>query len=464
MDKNQKTISKEIAISGQGLHTGKMVNVTFKPALENSGIIFKRVDLENAPIVEANIDNVVDTSRGTTIEKNGARIMTVEHCLSAAFGLDIDNLLIEVDGEETPIFDGSARFFLEALEKAEVVEQKAIRKVHNLKTPITFKDDESGVEFIAIPADSMRFSVMIDYNTKVLNTQNATLYDLADYKAEISNCRTFVFLEEMQPLIDQNLIRGGDFSNAIVFVNKIPSKEELSRLSVFFNKPDVEVHEQGILNNCSLNFVNEPARHKLLDLVGDLSLIGMRYNAHIIATHPGHAANVGFAKLIKTQLVNEEKQAKIPRIDPSIPPRYDINDIRKMLPHRYPFLLIDKIVEVTDTYVIGIKNVSANEPFFQGHFPEEPVMPGVLQIEAMAQCGGILMLSGVEDPKNYSTYFMKIDNVRFRQKVVPGDSVIYRLDLISPIRRGLVHMAGKAYLDGKVVMEAEMLAQVAKNK
>lgn len=462
MSEKQRTIREVVSISGTGLHTGQHVTVTFRPAPENHGYKFVRTDLEGSPVIEADIDYVKDTERGTNLVKNDVRISTTEHLLAAVFGLGIDNLIIETTGVELPILDGSSRFWVETLDKAGVVEQNAEREYYELTQNIVFRNQDKKVEIIAIPSPELRYSVMIDYESKVLDTQHAALDHIDDFRNEIANSRTFVFLHEMEYLISNNLIKGGDLNNAIVFVNRLIGQDELDRLSAFFNKPRVEVLKEGILNNIELNQINEPARHKLLDVIGDLSLLGVRIRGHIIATRPGHASNVAFAKMIREQIRNEKKMAGIPQYDPNKPPLFDINAIKRLLPHRPPFLLVDKILDMDAEHVIGIKNVTMNETFFNGHFPDEPVMPGVLQIEAMAQTGGILILSSVPDPENYLTFFMKIDNVRFRQKVVPGDTLIFSLKLLSPIRRGLCHMAGQAFVGDKVVMEAEMLAQIAR--
>lgn len=462
MSEKQRTIREVVSVSGTGLHTGQQVTVTFHPAPENHGYKFVRTDLEGSPVIEADIDYVKDTERGTNLVKDGVRISTTEHLLAAVFGLGIDNLLIETNGVELPILDGSSRFWVESLDKAGIVEQDAQREYYELKGNITFRNPQKKVEIIAIPSAELRYSVMIDYESKVLDTQHASLDNLSDFRTEIANSRTFVFLHELEFLISHNLIRGGDLNNAIVFVNRLIEKEELDRLSTFFNKPRVEVLKEGILNNIELNQINEPARHKLLDVMGDLALLGVRIRGHIIATRPGHASNVAFARMIREQIRHERKQACIPQYDPNKIPLFDISAIRRLLPHRPPFLLVDKILEMDAEHVVGLKNVTMNEGFFVGHFPDEPVMPGVLQIEAMAQTGGILILSSVPDPENYLTFFMKIDNVRFRHKVVPGDTLIFSLKLLSPIRRGLCHMSGEAFVGNKLVMEAEMLAQIAR--
>lgn len=462
MKEKQKTIKEPISVSGIGLHTGKTVNMTFKPAPENHGFKFKRIDISGQPVIEANVDYVVDTSRGTTIEQSGARVCTVEHTLAALAGLSIDNALIEIDSEETPIMDGSAKFFIEALEKVGVVEQEAEKEFFELDTNISYSNISRKIEMLAVPNDTYRVSVMIDYETDVLGTQHASLYDIKDFKNEISSCRTFVFLHELEALVKNNLIKGGDLNNAIVFVNRMISENELTNLASLFNRPKVEVLKEGILNNVSLRYFNEPARHKLLDVVGDLALIGSPINAHIIAKRPGHYANVEFAKKLKQHIKQFKHKRQPPKVDPDAKPLYDINQIKNILPHRSPFLLIDKIIELSDSHVVGLKNVTMNEPFFAGHFPDEPVMPGVLQVEAMAQTGGVLAMSTVKDPENYSTYFLKIDNVRFKQKVVPGDTLVFRMELISPIRRGICHMRGEAFVGSRVVTEAELMAQIIK--
>jgi UDP-3-O-[3-hydroxymyristoyl] N-acetylglucosamine deacetylase/3-hydroxyacyl-[acyl-carrier-protein] dehydratase len=462
MVERQKTIKKPVSVAGAGLHTGRYVTLTFKPAQENEGIRFKRIDLDNMPIVAADVDNVVDTARGTTLEENGARILTVEHVLAAVAGMGIDNILIEIDYSETPILDGSSKFFIEALDSAGVVEQDALRKSFSINTNISYRDPENKVELLIFPDDKFRLSVMIDFETKVLGTQFAIMDNITDFKDEIASSRTFVFLHELEYLLQNNLIKGGDLNNAIVFVEKIISQEELDRLAEIFHKPKMAVLNDGILNNATLYYSNEPARHKLLDLVGDLALIGIPLKGHIIAKRPGHFSNVQFAKIIRQHIRKETKRIKAPVIDPNKPPLFDISEIQRFLPHRPPFLLIDKIIEMSDTEVIGLKNVTMNEPFFVGHFPDEPVMPGVLQVEAMAQAGGILVLNTVPDPKEYVPYFLKIENVKFRHKVIPGDTLVFKLFLASPIRRGICHMKGIAFVGDKVVTEAELFAQITK--
>lgn len=459
MSNKQKTIKSEVSISGVGLHTGEKVNLTFKPAKENTGIIFIRKDLDNAK-VKADIDNVFDTSRGTSLKENNVEARTVEHVLAAIAGLMIDNIIIELESPETPILDGSSQPYVDVLLKAGIEEQKTGKNYLELKENVYFSDPEQKTELIAIPDDHYSLNVMIDYETKVLSSQNAYLNNIEDFNAEIAKSRTFVFLHELEYLVKNNLIKGGDINNAIVFVNRLVSDDELSRLAKIFQRPKVNVKEEGILNNVDLYFYNEPARHKLLDVVGDLALLGMPLKAKIIASRPGHKSNVEFAKLLKKKIQKKQKN-EVPQFD-TLNPLYDINKIKEILPHRPPFLLIDKILEMSKTHVVGMKNVSMNEPYFVGHFPKEPVMPGVLQVEAMAQAGGVLALNSVPDPDNYLTYFLKIDKVRFKRKVIPGDTLIFKLDLISPMRRGIVHMKGNGYVGDKVVIEAEMMAQIIK--
>ncbi len=462
MSEKQVTIAEEVSISGIGLHTGLQVNIKFVPAPANTGYVFRRVDLDGKPEFQALVDYVVDTSRGTTLQFGKARVTTIEHVLAALVGLNIDNVYIEMDQEEAPILDGSSFYYVHALQKTGTKTLNEDRVYFELNEVINYKNEKRGTEMTIIPDDSRRISTMIDYNTKVLGTQNAELNDYSQFAEEIAPCRTFVFLHELEFLLDNNLIKGGDLSNAIVFVNKQVSDLELERMAKLFNKPTVKVMQKGILNNLELKFDNEAARHKLLDVIGDLALVGMPVRGRVIAVRPGHETNVSFAKMIREHIKKQNDGP--PKIDLTQKPQYDIEAIKRMLPHRNPFLLVDKIMRVTEDSVIGVKNVTMNEDFFVGHFPEEPVMPAVLQIEAMAQSGGILVLSQVPDPENYITYFLKIDNVRLRNKVVPGDTLVFDLKLLSPIRRGLCHMGGKAWVGDKIVMEAEMLAQIVKKK
>ncbi len=463
MSEKQRTINTIVSVSGIGLHTGKKSTLTFKPAAENYGYKFQRIDLEGQPIIAADVDNVIDTSRGTTLSKHGANVHTTEHVLAALVGSRLDNVLMEIDGPEIPIMDGSSLLFMKALESAGFIEQSAERDYFVIKENITFEDAEKGVEMLAVPQEDYRITVMVDYKSKLLGTQHASMYNLDEFKTEISPCRTFVFLHELEALLANNLIKGGDLDNAIVMVARETKQEELDKLAVLFNKPKVEIKGMGVLNNTDLKFENEPAKHKLLDIVGDLALIGKPIKGHILAARPGHAGNVAFAKKIK-QIIKEQNSNDAPTYDPNIPPIFNINDITGLLPHRQPFLLIDKIIEMSENHVVGLKNVTMNEEFFKGHFPGSPVMPGVLLIEAMAQTGGVFTLSSVSDPENYLTYFMKIDKVRFKQKVLPGDTVLFKLELLTPIRRGICHMYGKAYVGKNVVMEGELMAQISKIK
>lgn len=460
----QTTIKKTVTIDGVGLHTGQVVTMTFNPADENYGIKFQRVDLPGQPIVDADVDNVVDTSRGTTIEQNGARIATVEHVMAALAGLEIDNCLVQINGGETPIMDGSSRFFIKALKDAGILEQSVEREYFYVPHNIYYSEKDRSVEMIAMPLDDYRLTVMVDYNSPVLGSQHASITSVKEFEEEISSCRTFCFLHELEYLYNNGLIRGGDLNNAIVIVDRVIKEEELGELAKMFNKPKVEVKREGILNNVELRFHNEPARHKLLDLIGDLALIGTPIKAQIMAARPGHAANIEFGKKIKALIKKSRSKVNIPKYDPNIPPLYNINEISKILPHKYPFLLVDKILEMSANHVIGIKNVTFNEPFFVGHFPNNPVMPGVLIIEAMAQAGGVLALSQVDDPDNYNTYFMKIDNAKFKEKVLPGDTLIFKLELIAPIRRGVCYMKATSFVGEKLVCEAELMAQIAKKQ
>ena len=462
-DYKQTTISKSTSLKGVGLHTGKNVTLKFLPAVENFGYAFKRVDLEGEPIIKADASLVTSTQRGTCLEKNGVSIQTCEHVLAALVGLEIDNVIIELDSSEPPIMDGSSKFFIEALEKAGVKKLDNFREVYVVKDVISYIDEDTGSEITIIPSEEYQVTTMVDFGTKVLGTQNANLTKLSNFKNEISNSRTFSFLHELEMLLEEGLIKGGDLNNAIVYVDKPLSKDTMEKLKIAFNKETIAVKPNGILDNLNLHYPNEAARHKLLDVVGDLALIGTRLKGKVIANKPGHYVNTQFAKKM-SKIIKIEKRNNMPAVDLNQTPVMDVNAIMNMLPHRPPFLMIDKVFELSPNHVIGSKNVTMNEDFFKGHFPGAPVMPGVLIVEAMAQTGGILVLNTVPDPENYLTFFMKIDKVKFKQKVVPGDTLIFSCSLITPIRRGICHMQGFTYANGKLCAEAELMAQIKKVK
>jgi UDP-3-O-[3-hydroxymyristoyl] N-acetylglucosamine deacetylase / 3-hydroxyacyl-[acyl-carrier-protein] dehydratase len=457
----QHTVKEEVTISGAGIHTGQSVTMRIKPAQPNTGINFKRVDLPGQPVVKADVDNVIETNRSTTIEANGARIGTIEHLMAALMGMEIDNALIEIDGEEVPILDGSSQLFIEYLSNSGVQQQDAEKIYYKIQHNITYVDEDKKVEMVALPYDDYRINALIDFNSPVLGTQHADLRKICDFQKEIAPSRTFCFFHELEQLLANDLIKGGDINNAIVVVDKPVDDEQVQRISKIFHKKDIRVNEAGILNNLTLRFPNEPARHKLLDVVGDLALVGFPFKAHIIANRPGHSSNIKFAKKIKEHIKKYRHRQDIPKYDPNIPPLLDIQEIEKTLPHRYPFLLVDKIIELSDTHVVAIKNVTYNEPFFQGHFPGNSVMPGVLLAEALAQAGGFIAIPRDTEDK-YDTYFLKIDNCKFKQKVVPGDTLILKMELIHPIRRGICEMKGTVYVGDKIVTEAVLIAQIVK--
>ncbi len=459
--KNQHTLKSEFSIEGVGLHTGIPCRMTVLPSAPGYGIKFQRVDLPEQTIFKADVDYVVDTSRGTTLEYNGARVATVEHILAALTGMGVDNALIQLNAEEVPIMDGSAFAFVSAIEKVGIEEQNAKKIYFSIDQNISFTDDDKNVEMVATPSTHFKVTTLIDFNSNVLGTQHAYLKDLQSFKKEIAPCRTFCFLHELEYLYNNNLIKGGDLDNAIVVVDRVLEQNELDRLAKMFNKPTIEVKQEGILNNLKLHFSNEAARHKLLDIVGDLTLIGYPINANIIAYRPGHKTNVEFAKKIKEYIKKNKNMLDVPVYDPNQPAIYDVNYISQLLPHRYPFLLVDKIIDLSDDHVVGIKNITFNEPMFTGHFPDNPVFPGVLQLEALAQTGGVMVLNSQGGPeKKYDTYFLKIDNARFKQKVVPGDTLIMKMELTRPIRRGICEMKGTAYVGNKIVCEADLMAQI----
>jgi UDP-3-O-[3-hydroxymyristoyl] N-acetylglucosamine deacetylase / 3-hydroxyacyl-[acyl-carrier-protein] dehydratase len=463
MSEKQRTLASDVSLSGKGLHTGINVTITFKPAPANHGYKFCRTDLPGKPIIDALAEHVTDTSRGTTLEQNGASVATVEHALAALYGLQIDNALIDLDGPEAPIMGGSAWKFVEAIKGAGIVELKEERNYYVVKQKIAYSEEDHGVDLIIYPDDHFSINVLIDYNSRILGNQYSILDRIEDFEQEISKSRTFVFFHELEPLHKMGRIKGGDLDNAIVILEKEVGQEEIDRIARLFNRPGINNHVAGVLNNTELRYPNEPARHKLLDIVGDIALVGHPIKGKIVATRPGHHANTRLARIIRQEMKKALKRS-IPVYDPSKPPVFTIEDIKKLLPHRFPFLLIDKIIALDETSIVGIKNVTFNEPFFQGHFPNEPVMPGVLMVEALAQTGGLLVLKSVDEPEKYSTYFLKIDKLKFKHKVVPGDTLILKMELTDALRRGIVTMYGQAFVGNNLVLEGEMTAQVIKNK
>jgi UDP-3-O-[3-hydroxymyristoyl] N-acetylglucosamine deacetylase/3-hydroxyacyl-[acyl-carrier-protein] dehydratase len=459
----QHTLEKSVSISGTGLHTGIQVEMTLKPANPGFGYQFQRTDLSDTPPIKADCDLVTDTSRGTTLEQGQVKVSTVEHILAALVGMGVDNCLIELNGPEVPIMDGSSQPFVDIIEQAGLLEQEAAKAWYTIDTNLSFYDEDKRVEMTALPATQYEITTLIDFNSPVLGTQHAGLKRMQDFRSEVAPCRTFCFLHELEMLLDNNLIKGGDINNAIVVVDKPLKEAEMNRLAKAFGREKVAVKSEGYLNNLELRFPNEPARHKLLDVIGDLALIGYPIKAHIIANRPGHSTNVEFAKKIKQYIKKNKHTKDVPVYDPTVPPVYTLQQIEKTLPHRYPFLLVDKIVELTDRCIVGIKNVTYNEGYFQGHFPGNPVMPGVLQIEALAQTGGILCINSMPEGQ-YDTYFLKIDNCKFKQKVGPGDTMVLKMELIEPIRRGICVMKGSVYVANKLCTEGEFTAQLVKRE
>lgn len=458
----QQTLKGQFTVKGKGLHTGLEIEATFLPAPENHGYKFQRIDLEGQPVIDALAENVTSTNRGTVLERGEVKVSTVEHALAALYAAGIDNCLIQLNAPEMPILDGSASAYCKNIAEVGIAEQNADKNFYIIKQKIEVRDDSTGASIIALPDDNFSLDVMVDFNSKVLANQFASLDNIAEFPNEISGCRTFVFVREIEPLVKANLIKGGDLDNAIVIYDTPMAQEELDHIADIMGAPHKQVDKFGYINNKPLAFENEPARHKLLDVLGDMALIGRPIIGHVIATKPGHSLNTAFSKQIRKEIKRQDMQA--PRYNPSVEPIMDVNMIRGFLPHRYPFMMVDKIIEKGENYIVGVKNVTVNEPFFQGHFPEEPVMPGVLQVEAMAQTGGLLVLSSVDEPEKYSTYFMKIDNVKFRQKVVPGDTLIFHVSFMTPLRRGCAIMKGYAFVGEKIVTECEFMAQIVKNK
>lgn len=458
----QKTLKESFTICGKGLHTGLEITATFMPAAENTGYRIQRIDLPEQPIIEAVADNVVETNRGTVIANGDAKVSTIEHAMAALFCAEIDNCLIQVNAPELPILDGSAIEYAEAIERVGVEEQNAEKDYFIIKSKIELVDENTGSTITVLPDDEFSINTMVSYDSPILTNQYAALDNIANFKEQIAASRTFVFVREIEPLLANNLIKGGDLDNAIVIYDREVEQTTLDKLADSIGASHKPANQLGYLNNKPLVFDNEPARHKLLDILGDIALVGRPIRGRIIATRPGHGINNKFARLLRKEIRRQDLQA--PVYDPNKVPLMDTNKIRSLLPHRYPFLLVDKVIEIGTKHIVGVKNVSGNEPFFQGHFPQEPVMPGVLIVEAMAQTGGLLVLNSVEEPERYSTYFMKIDNVKFRQKVVPGDTLIFHLSMMTEMRRGCAYMKGYAFVGEKIVTEAEFMAQIIKNK
>ena len=458
----QKTLKGSFSLYGKGLHTGLHITATFNPAPENTGYKIQRIDLEGQPIIDAIAENVVDMTRSTVLAKGEARCSTVEHALAALYGMDIDNCLIQVNGPEMPILEGSAEAYIESIKNVGIVEQNANKDVYIIRKKIAVRDEDTGASIVILPDDSFSITAMISYQSKWFSSQFATLENVKDFDKEIARARTFVFVRDVEPLLQAGYIKGGDLDNAIVIYEEEIPQERLDKLADHLGVAHVDAKKLGFLNTKPLVWENEPARHKLLDIVGDMALIGRPIRGRIIATKPGHSINNKFARQIRREIRAHEVQAPI--YDCNNAPLMDVNRIRELLPHRYPMQLVDKVIEIGSNFIVAVKNVTSNEPFFQGHFPQEPVMPGVLQIEAMAQAGGLLVLNSVEEPERWSTYFMKIDGVKFRQKVVPGDTLIFRVELLAPLRHGVSSMKGFVFVGDKVVSEATFTAQIVKNK
>ena len=458
----QKTLGGSFSLSGKGLHTGVNLTVTFNPAPDNHGYKIQRIDLEGQPIIDAVAENVGETTRGTVLVKNNIKVSTIEHGMAALYAAGIDNCLIQVDGPEFPILDGSAKYYVEEIQKVGIVEQTAPKDFYIIKSKIEFRDEETGSSIIVLPDESFSVNALISYDSKILYNQFATLEDMSMFPEEVASARTFFFVREIEPLLSHGLIKGGDLDNAIVIYEREMSQESYDKLADVMGVPHMDATQLGYINHIPLVWDNEPARHKLLDIIGGLALIGKPIKGRIIATRPGHTINNKFARTIRKEIKLHDVQAPVYNCNEA--PIMDVKRIRELLPHRYPFALVDKVISIGANHIVGVKNVTVNEPFFQGHFPEEPVMPGVLQIEAMAQCGGLFILNTVDEPERYSTYFMKIDGVKFRQKVVPGDTLIFRVELLAPMRRGISSMKGYVFVGEKVVCEAEFTAQIVKNK
>ena len=464
MSEKQRTLAKETSLTGKGLHSGNSATITFKPAPVNHGYKFCRVDLPGKPVIDALAEHVTDTSRGTTLVQNNASVTTIEHVMAALHGLRVDNALIELNGPEAPVMGGSAWKFVEAIKEAGIVDQKEDRNYFIVKQKITFSDEEHGVDLIVYPDDHFSVNVLIDYNSKILGNQYSILDSIEDFEEKICKSRTFVFFHELEPLFNKGLIHGGDLDNAIVILEKEVEQSEIDRIAKLFNRPGISTHTAGILNNTELRYPNEPARHKLLDIIGDIALVGNPIKGKIVATRPGHYANTRLARIIRQEMKKTLSKHNIPVYDSSQPPVFTVEEIKKRLPHRFPFLMVDKIISLDESSIVGIKNVTFNESFFQGHFPDEPIMPGVMLVEALAQTGGLLILNNVKEPEKYSTYFLKIDKLKFKHKVVPGDTVILKMELADVMRRGIATMFGQAFVGDKLVLEGEMTAQVVKNK